>query len=265
VNIATTVSAIDTDTYVNYPITPLTITGIFYVGSRASHLPGQYVGPLDQTVHIFSDSSWFFGVNVSGQFANYANPGANVQPPAQWPPLLGLWCLRVHCAASPVMYICDPGAGPTQSCPCANPPSGPGRGCDNSSSTGGASISATGTASVGSSTLVFTTASERPTALSIVLQGTTVDSGGIVFGQGVRCVGGMLKRLYTHSAVGGSISAPSGADLPVPARSASLGDPIFGGQSRWYCVYYRDATVLGGCSTSATFNVTNTAELSWAQ
>jgi len=265
-NIPTTVSMVDTDTYVNFPIAPLTITGIFYVGSNAAHLGGQYVAPMDQTVHTYLDVSWFFGVNVVGQFANYANPGANVQPPFSFDQIgfPAQVCVRVNCSTGPATYLCDPGTGPTQICPCSNPPSGPGRGCNNSSNTGGASITGAGNASVAASTLVFTTANEKPTALSIVLQGTSVNTGGIVFGQGIRCVAGVLKRLYTKTAVGGSITAPTGGDPDVATRSATLGDPILGGQHRWYLVYYRDATVLGGCSAFSTFNDTNTADVLWA-
>jgi hypothetical protein len=264
VNIPTTVSAIDTDTYVNYPITPTTITGIFYAGTRASQLAGQYVAPMDQTVHTYIDCSWFFGINVPGQFANYANPGANVQPPVSFDAVLPSQVLvRVNCVTGPATYLCDPGSGPTQPCPCSNPPSGPGRGCNNSSATGGASITGAGNASVGASTVVFTTANEKPTALTILLQGTTVNTGGIVFGQGIRCAAGSLKRLYQHNAVGGSITAPSGTDLDIPTRSFNLGDPILSGQHRYYLAYYRDATVLGGCSAFSTFNDTNTADVLW--
>jgi hypothetical protein len=264
-NIPTVVSLSGTDTYVNYPIPPLTITGIFFVGTRAEHQPGQFVAPLDTTNHPYSNVSFFFGVNVPGQFANYANPGANVQPPLSFDQIgyPAQVLVRVDCANAPT-YLCDPGSSPTLACPCANPPSGAGRGCNNSSNTGGASISGAGLASVAASTLVFTTAGEKPTALSIVLQGSSVNTTGFVFGQGIRCATGLLKRLYTHNAVGGSISAPSGTDLDIPTRSANLGDPIAAGQSRLYMVFYRDATVLGGCPAGSTFNDTNTAAILWA-
>jgi hypothetical protein len=39
---------------------------------------------------------------------------------------------------------------------------------------------------------------------------------------------------------------------------------IHGGQSRWYLVYYRDPTVLGGCPASSTFNATQTGAVSWS-
>src|SRR6185295_16029024 len=67
---------------------------------------------------------------------------------------------------------CDPGVAGVRACPCSNPPSGPGRGCDNSSATGGAALSASGSASLANDTVVFTTQGERPTAASILIQGT---------------------------------------------------------------------------------------------
>jgi hypothetical protein len=112
--------------------------------------------------------------------------------------------------------------------------------------------------------LVFTTNAEKPTATSIVMQGNALVANGLVFGQGVRCVGGSLKRLYTKTASGGSITAPQGGDPSVSARSAALGDVIAAGQSRWYLVYYRDPVVLGGCPASSTFNATQTGRIDWS-
>jgi hypothetical protein len=162
--------------------------------------------------------------------------------------------------------LCDPGTAGVIVCPCSNPPSGPGRGCNNSSATGGAILSASGGTSLAFDDLVFTTSGEKPSALSIVLQGDLLIAPGAVYGQGVRCVGGALKRLYTKSASGGSITAPqlSAGDLSVSARSAATGDPILAGESRWYLVYYRDPTVLGGCPSTSTFNATQTGEVIWS-
>jgi len=53
---------------------------------------------------------------------------------------------------------------------------------------------------------VFTTTGEKPTATSVLLQGTSSPAAGVVYGQGVRCVGGTLKRLFTKTASGGSIT-----------------------------------------------------------
>jgi hypothetical protein len=148
-------------------------------------------------------------------------------------------------------------------CPCGNPPANSPRGCENSSGTGGAQLVSSGVASLSNDTLHFVTNGERPTATSIVLQGTVEVTNGTTFGMGVRCVGGTLKRLYVKTAAGGSISAPGPGDLSVSARSAQLNAPIAAGTSRWYAVYYRDPNVLGGCSAASTFNITQTQMVNW--
>jgi hypothetical protein len=163
---------------------------------------------------------------------------------------------------SPMDSFCHPGEVGAIACPCANPPSASGNGCDNSALTGGAAISASGTASLAADTLVFTTVREKPTALTLVVQGPT-RIPGVVFGQGVRCVGGSLKRLYAKSASGGSITAPGPGDPSVHARSAALGDTIAPGSDRFYFAYYRDTTILGGCPATSNFNATQAGHVAW--
>jgi Tol biopolymer transport system component len=165
-----------------------------------------------------------------------------------------------------LVSVCHPGISGVIACPCGNPPSGAGRGCDNSSSTGGATLAAAGATVLSSDSLVFTTSGEKPTATSVLLQGTSSPAAGVVYGQGVRCVGGTLKRLFTKTAVGGSITAPNfgAGDPTVSARSAAKGNPIAAGQSRWYLVFYRDPTVLGGCPATSTFNATQTGRIEWS-
>ena len=174
--------------------------------------------------------------------------------------------VRDRFGGSSFTSLCDPGAGGVISCPCSNSPSGSGRGCDNSANTGGASLSASGGAFLSSDSLILSTSGEKPTATSVLLQGTSSLAAGAVYGQGVRCVGGTLKRLFTESASGGSITAPNfgAGDPTVSARSAAKGNPISAGQSRWYLVFYRDPTVLGGCPSSSTFNATQTGQITWS-
>jgi Tol biopolymer transport system component len=162
--------------------------------------------------------------------------------------------------------LCDPGAGGVVACPCSNPPAGSARGCDNSSATGGASLAASGVAYLAQDTLVFTTSGEKPTALSVVLQGPAVIPAGTHYGQGVRCVAGALKRLYTRAAILGGVSLPDtvAGDSPVSVTSAAKGDVIQPGESRWYLVYYRDPNVLGGCPASSTFNATQSGRIAWS-
>ena len=160
---------------------------------------------------------------------------------------------------------CEPGVAGVRACPCGNPPTGPGRGCDNSSGTGGARLGVSGGAYLSSDSVVLTMNGGKPTALSVVMQGSASIPAGAVYGQGVRCIGGALKRLYSKTAAGGSISAPNfgAGDPPVHARSAAMGDPITAGETRWYMVYYRDGTVLGGCAPESTFNATQARTVSW--
>ena len=175
---------------------------------------------------------------------------------------LARWGNPLGCG-SPGTSVCEPGSGSTLACPCANAPSGAGLGCDNSSLTGGAALAATGIARLAYDSVVFTTSGERPTATSVVLQGDVLGSG-VVFGQGVRCVGGVLKRLYVKTASGGSIQAPAATDAHVHARAAALGDAIAPGTHRYYGVYYRDPVVLGGCAATSTFNITQQLDLVWS-
>jgi hypothetical protein len=161
--------------------------------------------------------------------------------------------------------VCDPGVASIVGCPCSNPPSSVGRGCDNSAATGGASLVGSGNAYLSIDSVVFSSNGEPPTSVSIVVQGNSLVANGAVYGQGVRCVGGATKRLFTKTAVAGSITAPDfgAGDPTVSARSAAKGDVIQPGQSRWYLVYYRDQIVLGGCPASSTFNATQTGQVSW--
>jgi hypothetical protein len=148
------------------------------------------------------------------------------------------------------------GDGSDVSCPCAN--NGLiGRGCENSVSTGGAKLFAAGVASLMSDTMVLTSMFELPNALSVVLQGKTTIAP-VDFGDGLRCAGGGLKRLYVKNAVAGTIVAPQGSEAAISVRSAALGDTIPIGAVRVYQVYYRDPSLTFCPATLGdTFNVSN--------
>jgi hypothetical protein len=128
-------------------------------------------------------------------------------------------------------------------CPCAN--YGFFGGCENSTGTGGAMLTSSGFASLGDDTLVLTSAGELSGVLSIFLQGDAAIAG-TNFGDGLRCVGGHLRRLYAHNGIGDSVSAPQAGDLSISARALALGDPLSNGSTRYYQVYYRDPQ-LGFC------------------
>jgi Tol biopolymer transport system component len=194
-------------------------------------------------------------ISADGRYVTFYGYASNLVPDDtnSWTDVF----LRDRGAASSFASFCA-GDGLTVDCPCSNAGS-MGHGCDNSIATGGASLSSSGTASLSADTAQLTCTDELPTALSIVLQGSTVIAPAN-FGDGLRCAGGVLKRLYVKHAVGGTISAPQAGDPPISTRSAALGDTIPLGATRAYQVYYRDAN-LGFCP--AGFNASNAIAIAW--
>ena len=206
--------------------------------------------------------SHFPSISADGRYVAYLSNATNLVPGDT----NAIGDVFVHDRnASGFTSLCRPGLDGVIACPCSNPPIEVGRGCNNSSGTGGAMLTAGGVAYLSSDTLILTTYGEKPTALSIVLQGNSLASTGLVYGQGVRCAGGTLRRLFIKNAAAGCIVAPDfgAGDPTVSARSAAKGDTIQPGQSRWYLVYYRDTIVLGGCPAGSTFNATQTGEVTW--
>jgi hypothetical protein len=157
-------------------------------------------------------------------------------------------------------FFCVPGVDGVATCPCANPPAG-GMGCNNSAGTGGASMTVSGTPSLSADTLTLSQAGELGTSVSVVLQGDARIAAGAVFGGGVRCTGGSLKRLFIRAASGGAVTAPIAGDPSISAMSALLGAPIPACGTRFYQIYYRDPN-LGFCA--AGFNVGNAVRAIWA-
>ncbi len=152
------------------------------------------------------------------------------------------------------------GDGTLVPCPCANNGAS-GRGCNNSAATGGARLDAHGTTNP--DTLQLSAANELPSALSIFLQGGS-QIAPVSFGDGLRCAGSPLVRLYAKSASSGAVTAPGAGDLPITTRSAQLGDTIAPGSTRSYQTYYRDANP-GFCPAPQgnTFNVSNGVRVVW--
>jgi hypothetical protein len=162
----------------------------------------------------------------------------------------------------PITSFCSGDGTLTTACPCANVGL-PGHGCNNSSNTGGAMLCVAG-ATVPDS-IVLTSKLEKPNVLSIFLQGNSNLSAGATFGDGVRCAGGALKRLYAKNAdATGTVAAPGMSDPSITARSAALGDPIPLGGTRYYQTYYRDP-VLSFCPSPMgdSWNVSSAIAITW--
>jgi Tol biopolymer transport system component len=175
----------------------------------------------------------FVSISADGRTIAFASSATDLIP-GDTIPQINVF-VRDRGANPPVAFCFGDGTQMT-ACPCANIGS-TWRGCQNSAGTGGAVLTTSGVTSP--DTLVLVSMAELPHALSIFLQGDT-DLSGVAFGDGVRCVGGTLRRLYSKNAVGGVVSAPSSGDPSITARSAALGDPIAPGSTRSYQVYYRD-------------------------
>jgi hypothetical protein len=126
-------------------------------------------------------------------------------------------------------------------------------------------LSASGNASLASDTLVLNSSGEWPNALSIFLQGSAVVAP-VVYGDGLRCAGGTLYRLYTHNASAGVATAPlSGSgDQSISATSAASGDIFIAGSTRYYQTYYRDPSLVF-CPAPAgdVFNISSGLTVIW--
>ncbi|MBK7641862.1 MAG: hypothetical protein IPJ19_02240 [Planctomycetes bacterium] len=152
------------------------------------------------------------------------------------------------------------GDGSSGACPCGNFGT-TGRGCQNSGATGGSQLGSSGLPLIANDTLVFSASGELPSVFTIFLQGNA-HIAPVAFGDGLRCTGGALKRLYSHNAVGGVATAPIGSDAPISVRATQLGDTLGPGSVRYYQTYYRDP-VLGFCPSGSSFNSSSALTVVW--
>lgn len=151
--------------------------------------------------------------------------------------------------------------GTTTVCPCDNAGLAA-RGCNNSANTGGARLNAMGSASL--DTISLHAAGETPNAATLVFQGDVLRTSPTPFGDGLLCLGGNLKRLYTLNASAGQITVPGVGQLSLSQRSAQLGDVLTPGSVRGYQAWYRDANAAF-CSAplGANWNLTNGVRVVW--
>jgi hypothetical protein len=148
------------------------------------------------------------------------------------------------------------GDGTGTACPCGNNGASM-HGCGNSvHSTGASLLPTSGIPSTINDTLVLGVNQVPTSATCVFLQGSTAISPA-VFGDGLRCLGGTLKRLAAKTAFLGLASYPQAGDQPISVRG---GVPASGGQYS-YQVWYRDPASF---CTSATYNISNGVLVNWA-
>ena len=228
-----------------------TLVSVSTAGAQGNGTSGTFNNDFEIQTSISPDGRYVAFASLASNFAfDDPNGAADV-------------FFRDRGAASDFAAFCF-GDGTGAACPCANS-GAPGHGCENSSTTGGAILGASGTASLSADSVVLTSSGEKPTATSVLLSGTTTVNS-LHYGDGLRCVGGTLKRLYTHNAVGGVVTMPQGADASVSARSTAIGDVIQLGATRVYQVYYRDPSATF-CPTpsGSTFNISNAIAIAWGE
>jgi Tol biopolymer transport system component len=149
--------------------------------------------------------------------------------------------------------------GTAAACPCGN--AGPtGHGCANHSGTLGARLRSIGTSSVASDDYLLVGSLLTANSPALIFQGTSRVNGGqgVVFGDGLRCVGGAVLRIGVRVAdSSGSVAfgAPLG-DTPISVRGQV---PAAGGTFH-YQAWYRDA--VDWC-TPSTFNLSTGLSVTW--
>jgi len=205
-----------------------------------------------------NDHSYEAGISADGRYVAFSSSAWNLDPNDPTP--MQDVFLRDRGVANTTAYCFGDGTQATP-CPCGNSGAA-GRGCENSAASGGAelAISAFGREP---DSAILSASGIVPGALTIFLQGNS-QLAGTNFGDGVRCIGGALKRLYVTSAVGTLASAPTPGSLPLGMQSAFLGDPLASGSTRWYQAWYRDSDA-NFCSAPQgnLWNVSNGVRVDW--
>ncbi|MBK7876887.1 MAG: proprotein convertase P-domain-containing protein [Planctomycetes bacterium] len=167
------------------------------------------------------------------------------------------WTLEGTDATPPIASFCA-GDGSlsdhTTPCPCGNDGS-PGKGCANSVSGSGAVLGASGQPAL--DTVVLSAGGMPSSATCVFLQGDALADA--VFGDGVRCAGGVLLRLRTRTSTSGSSTFPNATDTTTLAARGQVAPGS--GVRRYYQTYYRNASAT--FCPPETFNVTNGLRIDW--
>ncbi len=263
---ATTVQNPGTDMLQTVTLTtPVTLSGVFFIGASVAHAANQFVTPMDENGCGYRPGvAWIVG--APGGVLDLNTLTNNGVPPLAFDNLvLGgvpqncVLLLQATCNSGGPVTIGTPfclGDGSATGCPCANNSAvGSNTGCLNSLGNGG-KLEAMGTPSIANDTVVLQ-GSLMPNSSALYFQGTTQQNGGLgsTFGDGLRCAGGAVTRLGTQTNVAGSSVYPAGAQLHVSVKGTVTSPGV-----RTYQAWYRNAAVF---CTPSTFNLTNGLQITW--
>ena len=166
--------------------------------------------------------------------------------------------LEVTLASSVGTGYCFGDLGSGTTCPCGNDNNGtvPGSGCANGVFASGAQLSGSGVASLSADTVVLATTGLEPSNSGLYFQANNDLSPGAIWGDGLQCAGGQLKRLGVRFADGAGYSDTSGYTLPVSVLAGN----ITAGDTKYYQCWYRNPN---GSPCGSDFNASNGLAITW--
>ncbi len=165
----------------------------------------------------------------------------------------------VYSLPEPGTGYCFGDLGSGSPCPCANDNDGSvrGSGCANGVFASGAQLSGQGLASVSADTLVLFATGLEPGNSGLYFQADNDLSPGSIWGDGLRCAGGNLKRLQVRFA------DAAGASSTTIGISGKAGN-VQPGDTKYYQCWYR-TNVDPPCGAGVNdFNTSNGYAVTWA-
>ena len=150
----------------------------------------------------------------------------------------------------------DPGSGTP--CPCNNDNDGsvPGSGCGNGAFASGAQLTGSGVARITGDTLILATTGLEPSNSGLYFQANNDLTPGIVWGDGLQCAGGQLKRLGVRFSDANGYSDTSGYPTSISVRAGNISP----GDTKYYQCWYRNP-LNSPCGSD--FNASNGYAIAW--
>ena len=158
----------------------------------------------------------------------------------------------------PGTMYCSGENGAGTPCPCGNDADGslPGAGCANGFFASGARLTGSGTASVSNDTLVLQSVAMEPNNFCRYIQADNDLTPGLVWGDGLQCAGGNLKRLGVFFTGGSGAANTSGSPFSISAMAGN----VSAGVTKYYQCWYRTPN---GSPCLAGFNASNGYAVTW--
>jgi len=177
--------------------------------------------------------------------------------------VLGLFATSLLAATGAAQGVgyCFGDVGSGTPCPCNNDNDGSlvGAGCANGVFASGAKLAGSGTASLVNDTLRLLTRHLEPNNAGLYFQADNDLSPGIVWGDGLRCAGGSLKRLGVRFSDASGYSDTSGLPQSISAKAGNI-QP---GDTKYYQCWYR-TTNDPPCGPGVNdFNASNGYAVTW--